>query len=101
MLITGGGSGIGAGLAAAFHARGHQVVVAGHGLERIKAVASRHSGMAAELVDVADAEQVAGLAARAKRHWPDLATVVSSAGVQTMFDFPVKNRSIRPNWRAR
>lgn len=87
VLITGGGSGIGAGLAAAFHARGDQVIVAGHRRERVEAVAARHSGMVAEVVDVADPEQVAALAQRVGERWPDLTTVVSNAGIQHLFDF--------------
>ena len=70
MLITGGGSGIGAGLAAALHARGSQVIVAGQGRERVEAVAARHPGMEAEVVDVADPEQVEALAERVGERWP-------------------------------
>ena len=87
VLITGGGSGIGAGLAAAFHARGHQVIVAGHGRERIEAVAARHPGMEAEVVDVADPQQVMALAERVGRRWPQLATVINNAGIQNLCDF--------------
>ena len=87
VLITGGGSGIGAGLAAAFHERGSQVIVAGHGRERVEAVAARHSGMEAEVVDVADPEQVVALAERVGERWPELTTVISNAGIQHLFDF--------------
>ncbi|MGZ8746186.1 MAG: SDR family NAD(P)-dependent oxidoreductase, partial [Mycobacterium sp.] len=87
MLITGGGSGIGAGLAAAFHARGSQVIVAGHGRGRVEAVAACHPGMEAEVVDVADPEQVVALAERVGERWPDLTTVISNAGIQHLFDF--------------
>lgn len=87
VLITGGGSGIGAGLAGAFHARGRQVVVAGQTRERVESVASRHPGMEAEVVDVSDADQVAALAERIVERHPDLDTVISNAGVQRLFDF--------------
>ena len=87
VLVTGGGSGIGASLAAAFHARGAQVIVAGRTRERVEDVAARHPGMAAEVVDVADPEQVAALAARVAERWPGLDTVVNNAGIQTLFDF--------------
>ena len=79
VLITGGGSGIGAGLAAAFHARGSQVIVAGHGRERVEAVAACHPGMEAEVVDVADPEQVVAIAERVGERWPELTTVISNA----------------------
>lgn len=87
VLITGGGSGIGAGLAAALHARGSQVIVAGHGRERVHAVAERHPGMQAEVVDVTDPEQVAALAERVGERWPELTTVINNAGIQHLFDF--------------
>lgn len=87
VLITGGGSGIGAGLAGAFHARGRHVIVAGHRRARVEAVAARFPGMEAEEVDVADAEQVSALAERVWQRRPDLATVVSNAGIQRLFDF--------------
>jgi uncharacterized oxidoreductase len=87
VLITGGGSGIGAGLARAFHARGAKVIIAGRSLDRLEAVAGRHPGMAVEVLDVADAGQVSALAARVASRWPDLDTVVNNAGVQTLLDF--------------
>ena len=59
VLITRGGSGIGAGLAAAFHAKGAQVIIAGRTRERLDAIAARHPSMVVEVVDVAEAEQVA------------------------------------------
>lgn len=87
VLITGGGSGIGAGLAAAFHAKGAQVIIAGRTRDRLDAVASRHPGMKVELVDVADADQVAALAARMAAAWPALDMVINNAGVQSLLDF--------------
>jgi uncharacterized oxidoreductase len=96
VLVTGGGSGIGAGLAAAFHARGAQVILAGRTRERLEAVAARHPGMVAEVVDVAEADQVAALGERLAARWPTLDTVVNNAGVQTLMDFrsPVDSDAI-------
>ncbi len=87
VLVTGGGSGIGAGLASAFHARGATVVIAGRTGERLDAVAARHPGMETKVVDVADPEQVAALAARVATRHPGLDTVINNAGIQTPFDF--------------
>jgi uncharacterized oxidoreductase len=87
VLVTGGGSGIGAALAAAFHARGAKVIVAGQTRARLEAVAARHPGMVAEVVDVADPDQVLRLATRIESRWPHIDTVISNAGVQTLFDF--------------
>jgi uncharacterized oxidoreductase len=87
VLITGGGSGIGAGLAGAFHARGTEVIVVGHRRERVEAVAAHHPGMHAEVADVSDPQQVAELAERVGDRWPGLTTVVNNAGIQHLFDF--------------
>jgi uncharacterized oxidoreductase len=87
VLITGGGSGIGAGLAAAFHAKEAQVIIAGRSRDRLEAVANRHPGMEVEVVDVAEAGQVMGLADRIAARWPALDTVINNAGIQTLFDF--------------
>ena len=87
VLITGGGSGIGAGLASAFHARGARVVIAGRTRERLEAVAATHPGMEVEVLDVADAAAVTALADRLHDTHPELDTVVSNAGIQTLMDF--------------
>jgi uncharacterized oxidoreductase len=87
VLITGGGSGIGAGLAAAFHAKGAQVIIAGRTRDRLEAVAALHPGMEVEVVDVAEAGQVMALADRIAARWPALDTVINNAGIQTLFDF--------------
>jgi len=87
VLVTGGGSGIGAGLAGAFHARGAHVIIAGRTASRLEVVAARYPGMAFEVVDVSDASSVAALAARLDAQWPGLDTVVNNAGIQTLFDF--------------
>ena len=87
VLITGGGSGIGAGLAAALHAKGAQVIIAGRTRERLDAIAARHPSMVVEVVDVAEAEQVAAFAERVAARWPHLDTVVNNAAIQTLLDF--------------
>lgn len=87
ILVTGGGSGIGAGLASAFHARGATVIIAGRSAENLAAVAARHEGMETEIVDVSDAGQVAALATRIAQRHPTLDTVINNAGIQTEIDF--------------
>lgn len=91
ILVTGGGSGIGAGLATAFHARGAKVIIAGRTMASLEAVARRHPGMETEVVDVADADQVTALAARIAARHPHLETVVNNAGIQTLLDFSAQD----------
>jgi len=87
VLVTGGGSGIGAALASAFHARGGRVIIAGTTAARLEAVAAAHPGMATFVVDVADPTAVADLARTIGERWPNLDTLVNNAGIQTLFDF--------------
>jgi uncharacterized oxidoreductase len=87
VLITGGGSGIGAGLASAFHKRGAIVIIAGKTAERLREVATRHPGMEVEVVDVGDADQVQALAARVSLRHPNLSVLINNAGIQTLMDF--------------
>ncbi|WP_247827379.1 SDR family oxidoreductase [Arthrobacter antioxidans] len=89
VLITGASSGIGAGLAARFHARGARVIISGRDRTRLEAVAARHPGMSVIIMDVADPESVSrGLAAVA-RETPYLTTLVNNAGIQRLLDFSV------------
>lgn len=87
VLVTGGGSGIGAGLAAAYHARGAAVVIAGRTREKLAAVAGGHPGMEIEVVNVADAGDVQAMVARVLDRHPELDTVINNAGVQQLIDF--------------
>jgi len=87
VLITGGASGIGMGLARAFHARGATVIIAGRNLPPLQAVAARHPGMHTELVDVADAHSVAALVERVALDHPGLNVLVNNAGIQQLLDF--------------
>ena len=98
IFITGGGSGIGMGLAAAFHARGATVIIAGRTRSSLEAVVAKHPGMEIEEIDVADAALVSACATRIAERHPSLSMVVNSAGIQNLIDFasdtPISSENI-------
>jgi uncharacterized oxidoreductase len=91
ILITGGGSGIGGGLAKAFHALGNRVIVAGRRREVLA-----KSGMDFVLLDTKGRASIATAAAEVIGKFPDLNVVINNAGVQRLHDFsgPVDEAAI-------
>jgi uncharacterized oxidoreductase len=87
VLVTGATSGIGAGLAGRFHARGARVIAAGRRVDRLADLARRHPGMDTVVMDVTDPGSIrAALADVTARH-PHLTTLINNAGRQRLLDF--------------
>ena len=82
ILITGGGSGIGGGLAQAFHKLGNHVIVAGRRREVLE-----KSGLDYLVLDTKDREAIQLAAAECETRFPDLNVVINNAGVQRHQDF--------------
>lgn len=81
ILITGGGTGIGAGLAREFHARGNKVIIAGRRLEPLQKLAATHPGMVVLTLDVMDKAGIAAFSAQVTREHPDLNILINNAGI--------------------
>lgn len=90
-IVTGGGSGFGAGIARAFAQAGARVLVADLNLESAKAVAAAIDSIAAH-VDVSDGKSVAGLAYTAADQLGDIDIFVNNAGI-THVPQPLENVS--------
>nr|WP_315384490.1 SDR family oxidoreductase [uncultured Sphingomonas sp.] len=81
ILITGGGSGIGAALAHRFHDAGNTVIVAGRRLEALEAACDGRANMHAMTLDVESAAGVEDFAARLLAAHPGLNVLVNNAGI--------------------
>jgi uncharacterized oxidoreductase len=81
LLITGGGTGIGRSLAAAFHALGNKVIIAGRRLSVLQETAAAYPGMSYAVLDIEDRKAIESFAAKLIVNHPDLNGVIHSAGV--------------------
>jgi len=79
-IVTGAGSGFGAGIVAKFAAEGARVMVADINLDAAQAVAVQYGGVA-QRVDVGDGASVQGMAAAALAAFGHVDILVNNAGV--------------------
>lgn len=84
VLITGGGSGIGAALAQRFHDLGNTVIVAGRRVEALDRVTAGRPGMHAMPLDIAEAGDIAAFAERIIAEHPTLNVVINNAGIMRL-----------------
>ena len=87
ILITGGGSGIGLALAAAFYHLGNTVIICGRRDDKLRAAQALLPGVHTRICDVADAHQREELAEWAKQQFPALNVLVNNAGIQRELHF--------------
>jgi uncharacterized oxidoreductase len=81
MLITGGTSGIGLGLAQRFHAAGNTVIIAGRRADLLDEIVAAHPGMQSVVLDVSDPESIAAASASVIAAHPNLNVLVNMAGI--------------------
>ncbi|MFF0161094.1 SDR family oxidoreductase [Streptomyces sp. NPDC005263] len=81
ILITGGTSGIGLGLALRLHEAGNKVVVAGRRKELLDEITAEHPGIHGLVLDVADPDSIARARETVAASHPDLNVLVNNAGI--------------------
>jgi len=81
ILITGGGRGIGRGLAEAFHTEGNQIIITGRNEKALAETVSANPGMKFVVLDVTDAGAIVRFAEQMRRDYPALNAVILNAGI--------------------
>jgi short-subunit dehydrogenase involved in D-alanine esterification of teichoic acids len=81
ILITGGTSGIGLGLALRLHQAGNKVIVAGRRKELLDEITAEHPGIDALVLDVTDPDSIARVRETVAASYPELNILVNNAGI--------------------
>jgi len=81
ILITGGGSGIGRGLAEELHKLGNQIIIAGRRKNALDETTVAHLGMKSLTLDIEDPVDIRAFAAQAAAEFPTLNVLINNAGI--------------------
>jgi uncharacterized oxidoreductase len=92
IFVTGGGSGIGRGLAEAFHRLGNEVIISGRRQDVLEQTAKANPGMEFVALDVTDPDAICNIAARLVKTYPSLNVLINNAGIMR-----VENLKSLPN----
>src|SRR5205807_4907930 len=90
IFITGGGTGIGRGLAEALHKLGNKVIISGRRKEHLDATTRANPGMHSVELDIADPANIAAVAKKLITDYPALNVLINNAGIMLIDDAAVK-----------
>ena len=94
ILITGGGTGIGRGLAEAFHAKGNQVLIAGRRISVLDDTVRANPGMRALPFDIENPDDFQRFVAEIKAEFPALNVLINNAGIMQQEDLTAGTDSL-------
>ena len=81
ILITGGGSGIGRGLAESLHKLGNQIIIAGRRQDVLDDTVKANPGIVSLTLDVNNPEAIRALAKQVTTEYPGLNVLINNAGI--------------------
>ena len=96
IFITGGGSGIGRGLAEALHKAENQVIISGRRKGHLDEVTKVNPGMKSVELNVEDPASIAAVAKKLIADYPKLNVVVNNAGIMSvdLVANPVEDKAV-------
>src|ERR1700694_1768484 len=86
ILITGGGSGIGRGLAESLHNRGNLVIISGRRRSHLETTTKANPGMVSVELDLQDPKSIASVAKKLIAQYPKLNVLINNAGIMQIDD---------------
>ena len=94
VLVTGGGSGIGRGLAEALHKLGNQVIISGRRPGVLKAATAANPGMQSLILDIEQPGSVRLFAADVAEKFPALNVLINNAGIMRAERLPEQSEDV-------
>src|ERR1700726_2585854 len=86
IFITGGGTGIGRGLAESLHKLDNKVIISGRRKEHLNATTKANSGMESVELDISDPANIAAVTKKLIADYPALNVLINNAGIMLIDD---------------